>query len=170
MTKEQAQHDWAAQTAAGQRSVLLVDDDEALARMLQRALKSAGFEVTVANNGTTAMEMIISRPFDVIVTDIQMPGMSGVELLGVVRAYDLDVPVILMTGAPTVETAVEAVRLGALVYLAKPTSNETLVKAVERASQLHQIAQMKRDALRLSGAQDTLAGDRAGLQRVSRAR
>ena len=72
MTKEQAQHDWAAQTAAGQRSVLLVDDDEALARMLQRALKSAGFEVTVANNGTTAMEMIISRPFDVIVTDIQM--------------------------------------------------------------------------------------------------
>jgi EAL domain-containing protein (putative c-di-GMP-specific phosphodiesterase class I) len=93
-----------------------------------------------------------------------MPGMSGVELLGIVRAYDLDVPVILMTGAPTVETAVEAVRLGALQYLAKPTPNETLVKAVERASQLHRMAQMKRDALRLAGAEDTLAGDRAGLQ------
>jgi EAL domain-containing protein (putative c-di-GMP-specific phosphodiesterase class I) len=167
MSTEHRQHDtvrWTTQTAAGQQSVLLVDDDEALARTLQRVLKSAGYEVTFVNNGTTAVETIMSRPFDVIVTDIQMPGMSGVELLGIVRAYDLDVPVILMTGAPTVETAVEAVRLGALQYLAKPTPNNTLVKAVERASQLHRMAQMKRDALRLAGEEDTLAGDRAGLQ------
>jgi EAL domain-containing protein (putative c-di-GMP-specific phosphodiesterase class I) len=154
----------AAQTAAGQRSVLLVDDDEALGRSLQRVLKSAGFEVTIADDGTTAVRTIRSRAFDVIVTDIQMPGMSGVELLSIVREYDLDVPVILMTGAPTVETAMEAVSLGALQYLAKPTPNATLIKAVERASQLHRMAQMKRDALRLAGVEDRLAGDRAGLQ------
>lgn len=152
------------QVAPGQRSVLLVDDDEAVMRTLQRVLKAAGFEVTIAGNGTTAIQMIMSHPFDVIVTDIQMPGMSGVELLGVVRAYDLDVPVILMTGDPTVETAVEAVRLGALQYLAKPIPMETFVRAVERASQLHRMAQMKRDALRLAGGDDLLAGDRAGLR------
>jgi EAL domain-containing protein (putative c-di-GMP-specific phosphodiesterase class I) len=93
-----------------------------------------------------------------------MPGMTGVDLLGIVRSYDLDVPVILMTGTPTLETAIEAIRLGALQYLPKPISNDVLVKAVERASQLHRMAQMKRDALKLLGEADTQAGDRAGLK------
>jgi EAL domain-containing protein (putative c-di-GMP-specific phosphodiesterase class I) len=153
-----------ALSAAGQRSVLVVDDDGALARSIQHALKRAGFEVVLAENGTIAVETIMGRPFDVILTDIQMPGMSGLELLGIVRAYDLDVPVILMTGDPSIETAMEAVSLGALQYLPKPTPNEVLVAAVERASKLHRMADMKRDALRLAGAEGTLAGDLAGLQ------
>jgi EAL domain-containing protein (putative c-di-GMP-specific phosphodiesterase class I) len=167
VASEPKRHDTAAvrvRTAAGQRSVLVVDDDEALARSIQRVLKVAGFEVVLAPNGTVAIELLMSRAFDVILSDIQMPGMSGVELLGVVRAYDLDVPVVLMTGAPTLETAMEAVSLGALQYLPKPTPNDVLLKAVERASQLHRMAAMKRDALRLAGAEDTVAGDRAGLQ------
>jgi EAL domain-containing protein (putative c-di-GMP-specific phosphodiesterase class I)/CheY-like chemotaxis protein len=168
MTNAPERHDTlqvpAQKTAAGQRSVLVVDDDEALARSLARILKAGGFEVVLAPDGTTAVQLLMNRAFDVILTDIQMPGMSGVELLGIVRAYDLDVPVILMTGDPTVETAMEAISLGALQYLAKPTPNDVVVQAVERASRLHRMAQMKRDALRLGGAQDTLAGDRAGLQ------
>ena len=60
--------------------------------------------------------------------------MTGVDLLSIVRAYDLDVPFVLMTGTPTVETAMEAVSLGALQYLPKPMTNEVLVKTVERAS------------------------------------
>jgi EAL domain-containing protein (putative c-di-GMP-specific phosphodiesterase class I) len=167
VASEPIRHDTAAvrvQTAAGQRSVLVVDDDAALARSLQRLLKTAGFEVVLAPNGTAAVELLMSRAFDVVLSDIQMPGMSGVELLSVVRAYDLDVPVILMTGAPSLETAMEAVSLGALQYLPKPTPNDVLLKALERASQLHRMAAMKRDALRLAGAEDTVAGDRAGLQ------
>ncbi len=148
----------------GKRSVLVVDDDDALARVIQRQLNAAEYDVVLAPNGREAVELIMKRPFDVILTDIQMPGMSGVELLGVVRAYDLDVPVILMTGDPTVETAMEAISLGALQYLPKPIPNEVLLKSVERASRLHRMAQMKRDALKLGGADDTLAGDRAGLQ------
>ena len=76
--------------------------------------------MTVANNGSAAVEIIMSRGFDVVVSDVHMTGMTGVELLSVVRAYDLDVPVILMTGDPTVETAMEAVSLGAVEYLRKP--------------------------------------------------
>jgi len=151
-------------TGAGQRSVLVVDDDDALARSIQRVLKSRGFDVVLAPDGAAAVDLLMRQPFDVILSDIQMPGMSGVDLLGIVRAYDLDVPVVLMTGAPSIESAMEAVSLGALQYLSKPTPNEVLIKAVERASRLHRMAQMKRDALRLGGAGDTLAGDRAGLQ------
>jgi EAL domain-containing protein (putative c-di-GMP-specific phosphodiesterase class I) len=153
-----------APSAAGCRSVLIVDDDVALARAFQRTLTRGGFEVVVAESGTTAVETIVSTPFDVIVTDIQMPGMTGVDLLRIVRAQDLDVPVILMTGAPTVETAIEAVSLGALQYLAKPFESEVLIEVVERASRLHRMAEMKRDAFRLSGIGHGLAGDRAGLQ------
>src|SRR5580700_7374673 len=120
MSTEPDRHDTLqvpAPSAAGQRSVLVVDDDDALARATQRTLTRAGFEVVVAEDGTTAAQAIMSRAFDVIVTDIQMPGMSGLDLLRVVRGYDLDVPVILMTGEPKVETAIEAVSLGALEYL-----------------------------------------------------
>jgi EAL domain-containing protein (putative c-di-GMP-specific phosphodiesterase class I) len=145
------------------RAVLVVDDDEALSRALSRVLKLAGYEVVVASNGASAVETVMHRPFDVILSDIQMPGMSGVDLLSVVRAYDLDVPVILMTGNPTLETAMEAVSLGALQYLVKPASNEEVVNAVDRASRLHRLAHMKRDSLRLLGEEGTLAGDRAGL-------
>ncbi len=146
------------------RTVLVVDDDEALARSLRRVLESARYDVTVVNDGSAAVDAIMSRPFDVILSDIQMPGMTGVDLLGVVRAYDLDVPVILMTGTPTLDTAMEAVSLGALQYLTKPTANDVLVKAVERACQLHRIAQIKRDALKLLGEANTQAGDLAGLK------
>jgi EAL domain-containing protein (putative c-di-GMP-specific phosphodiesterase class I) len=148
---------------AQSRAVLVVDDDEALSRALSRVLRLAGYDVVVAGNGAAAVETVMHRPFDVILSDIQMPGMSGVDLLRVVRAYDLDVPVILMTGNPTLETAMEAVSLGALQYLVKPTSNEDVLRAVDRASRLHRLAHMKRDSLRLLGEEGTQAGDRAGL-------
>ncbi len=148
----------------GRRAVLVVDDDAALSRSLGRVLTGAGYDVAVADNGTAAIAKVQSHPFDVILSDIQMPGMSGIDLLSMVRAYDLDVPVILMTGDPRLETAIDAVSLGALQYLVKPTPNDVVVQAVERASRLHRMARMKREALKLHGDADTQAGDRAGLQ------
>jgi EAL domain-containing protein (putative c-di-GMP-specific phosphodiesterase class I) len=150
--------------AERKRPVLVVDDDVALSWALRRVLGAAGYDVTVANDGRSAVEAIMHRTFDVVLSDIQMPGMTGVELLKAVRAHDLDVPVILMTGVPTIETAIDAVSLGALQYLPKPTPNDVVVKAIERASRLHRMARMKRDALKLLGERDTEAGDRAGLQ------
>jgi EAL domain-containing protein (putative c-di-GMP-specific phosphodiesterase class I) len=153
-------------TAGGteEATVLVVDDDPGLRRVLERLLVRAGYQVTVARDGRAAIEAVMRHAFTVIVSDITMPGMSGVELLRAVRAYDLDVPVILMTGVPTIETAIEAVSLGALQYLPKPTPNDVMLKAVERASRLRSMARMKREALRLLGHGDTQAGDRAGLQ------
>jgi EAL domain-containing protein (putative c-di-GMP-specific phosphodiesterase class I) len=149
--------------AAGARTILVVDDDALVARSLRRVLEVAGYQVTTVDDGRAAVEKITHNAYDVVLSDIQMPGMSGVELLSVVRSYDLDVPVLLMTGEPSLETAIEAVSLGALQYLPKPTSNEVLLNAVKRASRLHRMAQMKRAALKLSGEHDDQAGDRAGL-------
>ena len=151
------------QTAAGKRSVLVVDDEPGICRSLDRVLRAAGFDVTTTTDPMKAVETIMQRPFDVILSDVMMPGMSGVDLLRVLRAYDLDVPVILMTGNPTLETAVEALSLGALQYLPKPTANDVVVKAVERASQLHRMAVMKREALKLLEQAQVEAGDRASL-------
>jgi len=146
------------------KSVLVADDEPAFARAVGRLLGAAGFRVTMAHNGAEAAEAIANQAFEVILSDIQMPQLSGVDLLSLVRTHDLDVPVILMTAAPTLETALEAVSLGALQYLVKPVPNDTLVAVVERASRLHRIALMKRDAFRLLGREQGLAGDRAGLQ------
>src|SRR5512140_3070219 len=101
--------------------------------------------------------------FDVILSDIRMPNMTGVELLSLVRAYDLDVPVILLTGDPSLQTAVEALKLGAMEYITKPWDNEHLLAAVRRAYKLHSIARMKREAMRLMGERGEVAGDLAGL-------
>ena len=118
--------------------------------------------VTVGD-GNAAVETMKQQEFDVILSDIQMPGVSGVELLRLVREHDLDVPVVLMTADPKVETAAEAVELGALQYLVKPIPVETLMKSMERAAKLHMMARMKRESLKLLGQLDRAAGDRAGL-------
>ncbi len=152
------------QESRGKGNVLVVDDDAAMGRSVQRVLAGAGYQVTLVGDGAAAIAATKERPYAVIVSDIHMPGMSGVELLRAVRGYDLDVPVILMTGEPSVETAMEAVALGALRYIRKPADNSVLLQAVERASQLHQLARMKRDALKLAGEAGDLAGDLAGLE------
>src|SRR5690348_4517086 len=99
--------------------VLVVDDDDAMLRLCRRFLGDAGFEVVGATASAEGVKLA-DGSFDVVVTDIGMPDMDGVELLRRVRERDLDVPVILMTGNPTITSAVRALELGALRYFIKP--------------------------------------------------
>lgn len=142
--------------------VLIAEDEQALARSLTRLLSGAGYEVVVAMDGHSAVDALKQQEFNVVLTDIQMPGMTGLDLLRLVREHDLDVPVVLMTADPRVETAAQAVELGALQYLVKPIPVDTLFKAMERATKLHLVAKMKRETMKLLGTEPT-AGDRAGL-------
>lgn len=151
-----------AAAGAAPGRVLLVDDEVALTRSLARFLKRANFECTLASSADEALHKIMAARYDVIVTDIHMPGTSGVDLLRVVRAYDLDVPVILMTGGPDVASAIQAVELGALLYLCKPFDMDQLVRAVSKAAKLHAMARLKREGLRLLGQEDR-AGVAEGL-------
>jgi len=153
------------QVADGSRGlILLVDDEPTIVRGFARILGAAGFSVQVAHDGREAADLARSKSFDVIVSDIAMPEMTGLQLLRSVREHDLDVPVILMTGGPAVESAVQAMEYGALRYLIKPVEAKHLEEVVARATRLHQMAKIKREALELFRLEGKHLGDRAGLE------
>lgn len=149
---------------ASKGRVLLVDDEEPLTRAIGRSLTRNGYEVVIALDGLQATKRLDGASFDLVLSDISMPGMTGIELLHAVRQRDLDVPVILMTGSPTVDTATRAIELGVLGYLIKPINMSEVIATADRAIQMHKLARIKREALEyLSGSGDWI-GDRAGLQ------
>lgn len=143
--------------------VLLVEDDEAVSRVYVKALRRGGFDVLSTTNAQEARELFQRETIDLVLSDINMPGMSGVELLKHLRAEDLDVPVILMTGAPEISSASEAVALGAMRYLTKPIDISELERIAHKAVQLHRFARIRRQALAQLGLEDRQLGDLAGL-------
>ncbi len=152
-------------TAAQRRGrILVVDDERDLLEVLGTMLAEAGWQVDTAGNGREALALVDADRYEVVLSDIDMPGMSGLELLREIRGRDLDVPVLLITGHPRVDTAVEALEHGALRYLRKPIRERDLLSAVEDASRLHRMARLKREALAAVGLEDRLPSDRAGLE------
>ncbi|HEY1535369.1 MAG TPA: EAL domain-containing protein [Polyangiaceae bacterium] len=145
-------------------SVLVVDDDPDVLRGVVRLLRSHGYSITQATNGAEAARSLVGRSFDVIVSDIKMPGMDGIQLLREVREHDLHVPVVLVTGEPAVSTAVQALEYGAFHYLTKPVDSEALVRAVSKAVSMHRMARVKQQAAELLGHAGALGADRAGLE------
>lgn len=143
--------------------MLLVDDEAELLSVLGRSLRARGHEVETVGEAKLALEKIAAQPFDVVVSDIAMPEMDGIALLRAVRENNLDLPVVLMTGSPSLESAVRAVELGAMRYLTKPFRYEELEGVVEYAVRLHRLAQVKREAMSLVGHDSQMAGDLAGL-------
>jgi DNA-binding NtrC family response regulator len=113
--------------------VLLVDDDPEFLYTYAAMLRRVGFGVSTAHDGDEALQLIDADRFDVVVADVGMPRLGGVALLRAVRQRDLDVPVLLVSGARTLETALKGVEYGALRYLAKPLEPATLEDAVRDA-------------------------------------
>src|ERR1700690_3618555 len=134
--------------------VLVVDDEEALLRAHARVLSKAGYQVETAADGHAAERALEKVSFDVILSDIDMPGMNGIALLERVRRRDLDVSVVFVTGSPSVETAIKAMEHGALRYPVKPVEPAELVKTVGDAVRLHRLAKAKRQALEIAGGPD----------------
>lgn len=149
-------------TSSGGR-VLVVDDEAALREVVTELLTDAHYQVTACADGRTALEALRQGPFDAVLSDIQMPDMDGLALLRAVRGLDLDLPVVLLTGGPSLESTVEAIEWGALQYLIKPVTAAKLLAATERAVKLGALARLKREALVAMGS-DQLIGDRAGLE------
>jgi EAL domain-containing protein (putative c-di-GMP-specific phosphodiesterase class I) len=129
--------------------VLVAEDERALQRAVARALRQAGFDVETAENGRAAVELLAASDFDAVVSDIRMPDMDGVELLRSVRERNLEVPVILVTGSPGVETAQLAIEHGAFRYITKPIQLKQLEGTVRAAVRLRQVARLKAHALQL---------------------
>jgi EAL domain-containing protein (putative c-di-GMP-specific phosphodiesterase class I) len=144
--------------------VLLVDDEEAILRDYGRLLRTHGFAVDTANDGASGLERLADGAYDVILSDVSMVGMTGLEFLRAVRSRDLDTPVILMTGLPDIDSAVQAIEYGAFRYLLKPTPTELLIQVLEKGANMHKLASLKREMLHVSGSQGMELGDRAALE------
>jgi EAL domain-containing protein (putative c-di-GMP-specific phosphodiesterase class I)/ActR/RegA family two-component response regulator len=148
--------------SAGNGRVLIIEDDPAVSRAFERAIRKIGFSVETTDDGASAAQLLFSTPFDAVISDINVPGATGVDVLRTIRSYSLDVPVLLVTGDPTLSTAIEAVELGALRYLVKPVDIAILQKEVMRAVQLYRLAQIKRQMLREAGRGAEEPADLAG--------
>jgi DNA-binding NtrC family response regulator len=116
-------------------SVLVVDDEVAILDTLRILLRNEGFEPHIAQGGRKAIEEIDSLHPDIVLTDIRMPTVSGVEVLAAARQSDPDVPVILMTAQATLQSAMQAVNEGAFYYIQKPFRNDELIAILKRAAE-----------------------------------
>jgi DNA-binding NtrC family response regulator len=114
-------------------NILVVDDESVIREGLTRILERDEFSVETAKNGHTAIELLQQKEFDLIITDLKMPGMSGFEVLNAVKVLQPDTPVIMITGFATVETAVEAMKSGTVDYIVKPFTPEQILEKVHRA-------------------------------------
>jgi two-component system response regulator FlrC len=115
------------------RKILIADDDREVRMVLYEALSRQGHAVTVAENGMMALDIFEKNPADLVISDINMPRLSGIELLRKLHDARPQLPVVLITGHATVETAVTAMKLGAFDYLLKPLSGDVVVELAARA-------------------------------------
>ncbi|WP_224984758.1 sigma-54-dependent transcriptional regulator [Geomonas agri] len=113
--------------------ILVVDDESVIRDGLARILEGDSFTVDAAKNGHAAIEFLQQKQFDLIITDLKMPGMSGFEVLNAVKILQPDTPVIMITGFATVETAVEAMKNGTVDYIVKPFTPEQILEKVHLA-------------------------------------
>lgn len=116
--------------------LLLVDDEERFRETLTKRLAETGYEVKGASTGMEALDLLGAQKFDVVILDIQMPGMSGIETLSEIRSRHIGVEVIMLTGHGEVSSAVEGMRLGAYDYLMKPYEYEYLVVKIQEAAKV----------------------------------
>jgi DNA-binding NtrC family response regulator len=115
------------------RRILIVEDDREMARFVSELLAEEGCDVDVAYDGVSALEVYQRGPYDLVITDLMMPRMRGIELVRRLKAADADVMILLITAFGTIESAVEAMRAGAYHYITKPFRSEELLIHVQRA-------------------------------------
>lgn len=144
--------------------VLVVDDEHAVRRVVARILTADGWDVTTAENAEEAIEFVREARFDVVISDVSMPGMDGLSLLREIRGVDLDVPVLMLTGEPTLERATAALEYGAFRFFSKPVEPPDLTSAVAKAFSVGRTARIRREALEAIGEERLRSGDLAGVE------
>lgn len=122
-------------------SILVVDDDEGMRDMLAETLRGWGYEPSVAENGEMGLEKFRSGRFSLVITDIRMPKLDGLSLLRAIKKEDAKVPILVVTGYPTVNSAVESLVEGADYYLVKPINLDDLQAKIVKSFEKRRIQQ-----------------------------
>jgi DNA-binding NtrC family response regulator len=129
----------------GKAHLLIIDDDPNTLASLSRAFRLAGHDATVCDNATRALELLTNDSFDLILSDVVMPGKSGLELLEDLKKAGVKTPIVLISGQANIEMAVRATKLGALDFLEKPLSTDKLLLTVENALRLSRLEDENRE-------------------------
>jgi len=141
--------------------LLIVDDDASTLGSLSRAFRLAGHEATVCDNSARALELIKTQRFDLVLSDVVMPGRDGLALLEDLKAQGASVPVVMISGQANIEMAVRATRLGAVDFLEKPLSTEKLLLTIENVLRLKRLEEENRQLRqRVGGHEIVHAGER----------
>jgi DNA-binding NtrC family response regulator len=119
--------------------VLVVDDEQSMTQFLGIVLRKEGYSVTTVNNGKDALERARAEEFDVVITDIKMPGMDGIQLLQGLKKHDPSLPVVIMTAYASQQSAIDAVNLGAYQYLIKNAKNDEIKLVVRNALEMRRV-------------------------------
>src|SRR6185503_281567 len=135
--------------------ILIIDDEASLRQTMARILQRAGHEVTTAANGKEGLALVSEHPFDLLYLDIRMPDASGLELLKTIHAKFPELPVILFTAQPDLNSAVEALRRGATDYLLKPLKPQTVIDRTQAVLLNRQQERRKRELRRQIDALQT---------------
>jgi DNA-binding NtrC family response regulator len=125
--------------------ILLIDDDPSTLASLSRAFRLAGHEGTVCDNATRALDLLRDEAFDLILSDVMMPGKSGIEFLEELKKAGVKTPVVLVSGQANIEMAVRATKLGAMDFLEKPLSTDKLLVTLENAMRLSRLQEENRE-------------------------
>src|SRR6202167_4685132 len=136
--------------------LLLIDDDPNTLASLSRAFRLAGYEATVCDSAARALELIRAERFDVIFSDVVMPGKDGIWLLEDLKATGVTIPIVMISGQASVEMAVRATRLGAVDFLEKPLSTEKLLVTIENVLRLRHLEEENRDLRRRLGKHEVI--------------
>ncbi len=114
--------------------ILVVDDEPDMLRLLSMILRDkTAYDVTTTNNPVEALELARKGGFDILITDLKMPGLDGIELLNAVRGFDPDIPIIIITAYATAESAAEAMDKNAFDFITKPFRKEQIIFTIEKA-------------------------------------
>lgn len=149
--------------------ILVIDDDDGVRESLERMLRSAGHTVEAARTGEDGLTAARGNAYDVILSDMRMPGISGIEVLQRIREAHVDSAFIVMTGFGTIETAVEAMKLGAVDFVQKPFLRDELLMRVRSAADRRQLARqvdLLRRQIHADDTVDALVGDSEPMRRV----
>jgi DNA-binding NtrC family response regulator len=146
--------------------LLVVDDEPSILTTLQKALSLEGYSVDVAGGVRVADEKLKKRSYDLCLFDVQLPDGDGLGLLAQIRAAKNEVPVIMMSGHATIDTAVKATRLGALNFLEKPINTDALLIAVETALRLHRAEAEARELRAATGRAGDLVGESTPIKKL----
>ena len=138
-------------------NVLIVDDEKSIRFSLRAFLEAGGYTVETAADAQEALRLLGDGNFDVVVSDIVLPRINGIELLKAIRAAAPLAQVIMMTGKPTVDTAAEALRSGAFDYLTKPVSKHDMLRVVAHAAKVKALDDERRNEQK---AKERVAGGR----------